>query len=620
MANPYPFNELGTGQNALEITMQSQYQTEEDVFLEKRLFRSRIQFALAFVILLFLILIGRMFYLQWSNFSLYHALSEGNRVSVAPVPPPRGHILDRNQIVLAENIPVFNLAFYRHQIPQLNELQAELKTILPDIPATDIDRFFKKLSRANRYKAQYLPYKLSEKQAATFSVNSHKLPGVMLEARLKRHYPFGKTAVHALGYVGKINQKEAERLSLSRYQGTEITGKLGVEKFYEDQLHGYPGVQEIETNARGRILKTLETTPATPGKDVQLTLDIELQKYIESLVGDTKAAIVALNPKNGEILAYVSTPGYDPNLFVDGISHQNYKSLLEDRNHPLINRVINGQYPPGSTVKPFVGLAALERKQISTHKKIFDPGYFIYKEHRYRDWKRKGHGWVNMDKAIAQSCDTYFYDLGLQMGIDMIHDELYPFGFGHKTGVDLHGESIGILPSKAWKKAAKGESWFNGETIIAAIGQGYFTSTPLQLAKATAILANRGGIVHPHLVKKQGSEEHQQIRIVSHENWENIIKYMTHVLHKPNGTAFTYARNLKFRMAGKTGTAQVFSLNEEEYDEEAIRKNLRDHSLFVGFAPVNEPQIAISVIIENSTQKAAPVAVKIAKHFLDKQK
>jgi len=600
--------------------MNNQYQTEDDVLKEKRLFTQRILVVLIFVAVLLTILISRMGYLQWINFAHYHALSEGNRVSLAPITPARGLILDRNQQVLAENIPVFNLVFYRHQISDFSAIKAKIAALLPNIPPKTLDRFIKKLRTSHKYKPQYLPYKLSEKEAAIFSVNSYQISGVQLEARLKRHYPHGKTAVHALGYVGKISQKDTKTMNESRYQGTETIGKLGVEKFYEDILHGYPGVQEIETNARGKVIRKLESSPATPGQNIQLTLDIELQKYIESLVGNTKAAIVVTEPQSGEILAYVSSPGYDPNLFIDGISHKNYNRLLNDRNHPLINRVINGQYPPGSTVKPFVGLHALEKNLITQEKRIFDPGYFIYKEHRYRDWKRTGHGWVNMDKSIVQSCDTYFYELGLKMGIDTIHEGLYPFGFGHKTDIDLTGESVGILPSKAWKKRTRGQSWFNGETIIATIGQGYFTATPIQLAKATSILANRGKIVQPHLLKGKAKSEQEQIPIVKSQNWNHIIQAMENVMHQPNGTAFSFGKDLPFKMAGKTGTAQVFSLNEAEYDEEAIEKNLRDHSLFIGFAPIKKPKIAISVVIENSTQKAAPVAVKIVEYFLEKQK
>lgn len=595
------------------------YQTDTEIKTERNLFRARIYFAFGFVSVLFLILLGRMAYLQWNNYQHYHAMAEGNRISVSAIPPTRGRILDRNQIVLADNIPVYNLAFLRHQIPNLEQSKQQLQSLLPTIPTSTLDRFYAKLKYRNRYRPQYLPYKLSEEEAAIFAVNSYQFIGVHLEARLKRHYPFGATAVHALGYVGKINSKEYTKIDQARYQGTDIIGKLGIEQFYESQLHGYPGLKQIETNARGRILNQTETQPAISGQDLQLTLDIDLQQYIETLLNNKKAAVVVLQPQSGEILAYVSSPMYDPNLFVDGISHTNYQALLKDRNHPLINRVINGQYPPGSTIKPFVGLTALERNQITPQKKIFDPGYFIYKEHRYRDWKRTGHGWVNLDDSIAQSCDTYFYELGLKMGIDMIHDGLYPFGFGHTTGIDLFGESDGILPSKAWKMEERGKSWFNGETIIAAIGQGYFLSTPLQLAKSSAILANRGGIVQPHLVKNSREQrKNEQIPIVNNQNWEKVIQAMTHVMHKPNGTAYRYAQNLNFKMAGKTGTAQVFSLKEGDYDAENIEDRLRDHSLFIGFAPVNNPEVAISVIMENSTQKAAPVATKILNYYLNR--
>lgn len=600
-------------------TRKHRYQTEAEIQQQKSLFRSRIYFAFAFVLVFFLILFGRMTYLQWTNFSHYHSMAEGNRVSVEPIPPVRGKIYDRNHIVLADNKPVFVLKFSKDKIESLNKTLFHLKSTLPEIPEKTLNKFFKKLKVVSKHRSVYLPYTLSEKEAAQFAVNSYKLPGVTLTAKLKRSYPFENSAVHAIGYVGKINQREAEKLDSKRYQGTDVIGKLGVERYYENQLHGEPGVQQIETNARGRIIQKLETLPAKPGQDIQLTIDIRLQQYIEKLLVGKKAAVVVTEPETGEILAYVSSPGYDPNLFVDGISHKNYNALLNNPQKPLINRVINGQYPPGSTVKPFVALSAIENKIISPNKTIWDPGYFEFADHRYRDWKREGHGKVDMDKAIAASCDTYFYILALDMGIKMIHDDLYPFGFGHKTQIDLHGESSGILPSKEWKQATHGKPWFKGETVIAAIGQGYFLATPIQLAKAVSIIANRGKIIQPHLLKGKDIGLQEQIAIKKIRNWQKVIQSMVNVMHGKDGTARYYTRKLPFRMAGKTGTAQVFSLGDAEYDEENIEKNLRDHSLFIGFAPVEKPQIAISVIIENATVKAAPVAVDIAKYYLTQQ-
>lgn len=592
------------------------YQTESEIFFQKRLFRNRIYFALALALIFFSLLWVRMSYLQWVGYKHYHSMSEGNRISVEAIPPVRGRIFDRNHVLLADNQPVFVLKFSKDKIENIQDSFSILQELLPNLSEERLTRFFDRLKVTSKYRPLYLPYTLSEAEAARFAGHSYQLPGITLVAKLKRMYPFNKSAVHAIGYVGKINQKEFNQLSESEYAGTDVMGKLGVEKYYESVLHGSPGLQQIETNARGRVIQKLESVPAKPGKDIQLTIDIRLQQYIENYLDGKKAAVVVTDPKTGEILAYVSTPGYDPNLFVDGISQVKYQELLKDHNRPLINRVINGQYPPGSTIKPFVALAAIENNIISPYKKIFDPGFLEFKDHRYRDWKRQGHGLVDMNDAVAQSCDTYFYELSLNMGIDLIHDALYPFGFGHHTKIDLYNESVGILPSKAWKRRVKGQTWYKGETIIAAIGQGYFLSTPLQLAKAISIMANRGEIVEPHLLKDNEQTKKEQIPIQNIENWEKVIKAMMDVLHSSRGTARKYGRDLPFKMAGKTGTAQVFSLNEGEYDEENIRKSLRDHSLFIGFAPVKKPKIAISVIIENSTLKAAPVAVDITKYYL----
>lgn len=593
------------------------YQSENQVVQQKKLFRGRLYFALGFSIVFFLILFARMTYLQWVNYDHYHAMSEGNRISVEPLPPVRGKIYDRNNVLLADNQPIFALKFSKDKITDIPATFKALRKLLPNIPDSKLEKFYKQLKVASKYRPIYLPYSLSESEASIFAANSYQFSGVTLSGKLKRIYPFKQVAVHAIGYVGKINQTELKKLNTADYQGTDVIGKTGVERTYESILHGKPGVQQVETNARGKVIRKLETQPATPGKDIQLTIDIRLQTYIEKYLGDKKAAVVVLEPKTGDILAYVSSPGYDPNLFVDGISRKNYSALLNNPYRPLINRVINGQYPPGSTIKPFVALSALENGIIKPYQKITDPGYFDFKKHRYRDWKRGGHGLVDMHKAIVESCDTYFYELSLKMGIQMIHDDLYPFGFGHTTGIDLHGESSGILPSKQWKRTTKNRPWFKGETIIAAIGQGYFLATPIQLAKAVAVMANRGKIITPHLLKGKTIAPQGQIIIHNISNWETVIKAMTDVVHDVHGTAYRYSHNLGFSMAGKTGTAQVFSLGKDEnYDAKTIKKILRDHSLFIGFAPVKKPKIAISVVIENSSVKAAPVAADIARYYL----
>ncbi|WP_319379970.1 penicillin-binding protein 2 [Thiomicrorhabdus sp.] len=599
-----------------------EFHSDQERFRQKHLLKFRLYFAFGFVLILFLFLIGRMAYLQWYNFDRYHGLAEGNRISIETLPPTRGKIYDRNHILLADNQPVYAIKMIREKMTDIDGFQQALQQLMPEIDPASMDKFFKRFKKGNRVKPHTLPFTLNEKQAAQYAVISYRFPGVTLSARLKRVYPFHEHAVHALGYVGRINQKELQKLDSAMYRGTDIIGKSGIEKYYEPLLHGQPGIQQVETNARGRVLRKLETLPAVPGQDIHLTLDIKLQQFAESLFTQKRGGLVALDPQNGEVLAYVSMPTFDPNLFVDGIDHNTYRDLLNNPNRPFINRVINGQYPPGSTIKPFVALGAIENDFISPTKKIYDPGYFEYKNHRYRDWKRSGHGFVDMDDAITQSCDTYFYMLSLDMGIDNIHDALYPFGFGHRTGIDLYGESRGILPSQEWKRETKGKPWYRGETIISSIGQGYNLATPLQLAQATAVLANRGKIVKPHLLRTPLSEPSDQIEIKNIDNWERVITSMSNVMHSRRGTARKHTKDLDFKMAGKTGTAQVFSLKEANYNADEIDKSLHDHSLFIGFAPLDKPKIAVALIVENGgsgSKTAAPMAVNLIKHYLQEQ-
>lgn len=597
-----------------------EFHNDAEIHQQKSLFRSRLLIAFLFTLTLFGFLVGRMAYLQWFNYEQYLGLAEGNRISVETIPPIRGKIYDRNHILLADNQPVYTLSMIREKMDNLDALELEVVDLLDNVDPERITRFFTKFRKWRRSKTYTLPFSLSEEQAARFAVISHQYPGVTLTARLKRTYPYKKTGVHALGYVGRINVKEKAKLDESVYRGTQIIGKSGVERYYEKRLHGKPGIQQIETNARGRILRKLETTPAITGEDLHLSIDIKLQQYAESLFKNKRGSLIAIEPQTGEILSFVSMPTFDPNLFVDGIDQTNYDRLLYDPNRPFINRAINGQYAPGSTIKQFIALGAIENNYISPNKKIYDPGHFEYAGHRYRDWKKGGHGLVNMHKAIVQSCDTYFYELSLDMGIDAIHDVLAPFGFGQKTNIDIHGESKGILPSQEWKRTTKGKPWYRGETIIASIGQGYQLATPVQLAKATAILANRGKVVRPHLLRDPNKEtSSEQITIKKISNWDRTIDAMVDVMHTSSGTARRHGAGLPFKMAGKTGTVQVFSLNQAEYVADEIDKRLHDHSLFVGFAPVDNPQIAVVVIAENAgsgSKTAAPMAVNVIKKYL----
>lgn len=596
------------------------FDSSQAIQQKKRQFRTRLIIAFLVVFSFFLFLTARMAHLQWYNYDQYHSLAEGNRINLEIIPPIRGKIYDRNRRIVADNKPVYSLQLIREDMISIEAFAKEIKQILTDMPQPKLEKFLQRFRNGRRSVPYQLPHTLSEKQAAQFAVINHQYPGVTLHARLKRTYPYKAVGVHAIGYVGRINERELAKLNARRYKGTQVIGKAGVERYYESILQGYPGLQYVETNVRGSTLRQLESEPAISGQDLHLTLDIQLQAFAEKLLAGKRGSIVAIEPKTGEILAFVSVPTYDPNLFVDGIDSKTYRQLMNNPNRPFINRAINGQYPPGSTIKPFVALGAIEREIISPAKKIYDPGFFEYKGHRYRDWKRTGHGLVDMNAAIAQSCDTYFYELSLDMGVDTIHDSLAPFRLGQKTGIDLFGESKGILPSQAWKMKTKGKPWYRGETIISSIGQGYNLTTPLQLATATAILANRGKQIIPHLAINGMDKPSDQVSIQNIENWEKVIKAMEDVMHGKRGTARHLGRNLPFKLAGKTGTAQVFSLNEADYDADSLDKKLHDHSLFLGFAPIDQPKIAVAVIAENSgsgSKTAAPVAVSVIKRYLN---
>lgn len=587
---------------------------------QKTLFSNRLVFAAAIILLTFGLLLARMTYLQWFNHEQYLGLSEGNRISVQTIAPDRGKIYDRNRVTLVDNQPVYSMSFLREQIHNLEHTLEQIHQLLPDIRQETLNQFAQRLQRTPRHRELTLPYTLTEQEAARFAVNSYRFPGVKLDARLKRVYTHDASAVHLLGYVGRISQQDFQRLDRSRYRGTDITGKLGIERFYEEQLQGFPGLQRVETNAQGRVLRILETIPSTPGKDLRLTIDIRLQQFIEQMLEGRRGSVVAIEPGTGEILAFVSMPTYDPNLFVDGIDHANYNRLLNDTNKPLINRASRGQYPPGSTTKPFIALGALEQGVTTMSERIFDPGYFEFQDRRYRNWRREGHGWTDLKRSIVESVDTYYYKMSLDIGIDGIYSMLAPFGFGHPTGLDLQGEASGILPSQAWKMATHGKPWFRGETIISSIGQGYNLVTPVQLAKATAVLANRGRVITPHLLKDSELPEPLQIPIRNRSHWEYVIDGMIDTVHTPRGTAWNAGRHIKdYRIAGKTGTVQVFSLNEGEYVEEELDQSLHSHSMFIAFAPASRPKIALAVIVENAGgggRVAAPIGIQSIDYYL----
>ena len=606
----------------------------KDHLFETRLITNRAILLLVAGGLLLSILLVRLLYLQVVSHEHYTTLSEDNRVNLQPLPPNRGLIFDRNGILLAENLPSYRLEITPEQVDDMGATLGALEDII-EISDTDRSRFEKLLARKPRFEAVPLRFHLNDEEVARFSVNRHRFPGVDITAGLARHYPQGPHAVHALGYVGRIDEKALKILDSSNYRGTSHVGKNGIEKTYEELLHGKVGLQQVETTAQGRIIRVLNRTPPVSGSNLYLTIDSHLQKVAEAAFADYSGSAIAIDPNNGDILALVSLPTYDPNPFVNGIDYDAYAALRNNDKEPLFNRALRGQYPPGSTVKPFMGLAGLETGVTSEHSKTYCPGFYMLpgKDRKYRDWKRSGHGTVDLNSAITQSCDVYFYDLAQSMGIDRIHDYLQHFGFGKAAGIDIQGELPGLLPSKEWKRSRRNQPWFPGETIITGIGQGFFLVTPIQLAVATAALANGGQMLQPKIVHAEQEAEsdellphHSQvvetITIGEQQHWDMVINAMADVVHGARGTARNIGKDSPYMIAGKTGTAQVFGLKEEEeYDAEAIAEKLRDHALFIAFAPIDDPKIAVAVIVENGGgggSVAAPIARTILDAYLEK--
>ena len=605
----------------------------KDHLFESRLITNRAILLLVAGGLLLSVLLIRLLYLQVVWHDHFTTLSEDNRLKLLPLPPNRGLIYDRNGILLAENLPSYRLEITPEQVDDMGATLSALEDII-EIRDIDRSRFEKLLARKPRFEAIPLRFHLNDEDVARFSVNRHRFPGVDITAGLARHYPQGPHAVHALGYVGRIDEKALQVLDNSNYRGTSHVGKNGIEKTYEELLHGKVGLQQVETTAQGRIIRILHRTPPVSGRNIYLTIDSRVQAAAEKAFGDYSGAAIAIDPNNGDVLAFVSLPTYDPNPFVNGIDYDDYAALRNNDKEPLFNRVLRGQYPPGSTIKPFMGLAGLESGITGIHSKTYCPGFYMLpgKDRKYRDWKRRGHGTVDLNIAITQSCDVYFYDLAQSMGIDGIHDYLQHFGFGKASGIDIQGELSGLLPSKDWKRSHRDQPWFPGETIIAGIGQGFFLVTPIQLAAATAALANGGRMLQPQIVyaeQEADSDEllphqpqlHETITIHEQQHWDHVITAMTDVVHSARGTARRIGKDSPYKIAGKTGTAQVFGLKEEEkYDAAAIAEKLRDHALFIAFAPVDDPKIAIAVIVENGGgggSVAAPIARAIMDAYLN---
>jgi penicillin-binding protein 2 len=606
--------------------------TLKDIEKESSLIRSRVFSAAAIVILLVLALIGRLFYLQVIQYDHFITLSKSNRVKVLPIPPIRGLIFSRDNVLVADNQPSYSLELIPEQIDNLDKTIDQLSRLI-DIGAESIN-LFKKLRRGKRrFDSIPLKFKLSENEVARLSVERHKFPGVEVVARPYRHYPEKSGLVHVLGYVGRIDEKELQEIDESDYLGTSHIGKLGVEKAYEDKLHGHVGHQQVEVNAQGRIIRVLERTPPEPGQNIHLTLDLSFQSAASKIMQGRRGSIVAIDPNNGDILALVSSPAYDPNPFVNGIDSKSYKALLSAKDTPLINRALNGKYPPGSTVKPFLGIAALAYGVREAVETTWCKGWYTLKghEHRYRDWKKAGHGNVDLNYAIMQSCDVYFYTLAHDLGITRLYKALTNFGFGFKTGIDIGGESTALVPSIDWKRRVLNQPWYPGETLIAGIGQGYVLATPIQLATATAALANHGKRVSPRLVNKTSdpiSGEFTTLPLATpnyvsgykKEYWDYIIQAMEDVVHGERGTARRSGANAAYKFAGKTGTAQVAGIGQDEkYNKDDVPEHLRDHALFIAFAPVEAPKIALAIVVENGgsgSSTAAPIARKLLDHYL----
>ncbi|TIE10663.1 penicillin-binding protein 2 [Legionella pneumophila] len=581
---------------------------------------------MAILIILSLILILRLAFLQISEFKRYQTLSLKNQMSVIPIAPPRGVILDRNGVLLAENIPVYVLEITPERVKDMKQTLTKLRELIPSITDEDIDSFNKTRLQNRSFVPIPIKLKLSQEEVATFASNQYHFPGVSIKARLMRHYPLGEITAHALGYVGRINIQELKQVDSTNYRATNFIGKAGIEKYYEDILHGKVGYQMVETDVSGRTLRIINKVNPHSGAKLYLSIDARLQEAAYNALKDKRGAVVVINSRNGEVLAMVSSPSFDPNIFVSGVSKADYKVLSNALQRPLFNRAVRGVYPPASTIKPFVGLAGLDKGFITTTTEIYDPGKYKLptSSHVYRDWKKTGHGVINFKRAITVSCDTFFYQLGNKMGISNIEDMLVKFGLGQLTHVDLHEEANGVIPSARWKRQTKGVSWYPGDTLISAIGQGFMLATPLQMANATASLSQHGQRFRPHLLIKtvnsdtNETEEYKPfeeypVSLRDEANWDVVIDAMHSVLTSNEGTGYRFGRNPPYPVAGKTGTAQVYSGRQyEKAKYEDIPEHLRDNSLFIAFTPVEKPEIAIAVVVENDT-----IASTVARKVLD---
>ncbi|PIX99910.1 MAG: penicillin-binding protein 2 [Hydrogenophilales bacterium CG_4_9_14_3_um_filter_59_35] len=597
-------------------------------------FRWRLGIAAAGAVLLFTLLAGRFFFLQVTQYEYFHTLAENNRISIVPVVPNRGLILDRNGIVLAHNYSAYTLEITPSKIQDMEATINGLATLV-DIQQRDRKRFRRLLEESRNFESLPIRARLNDIEVARFAANRFRFPGVDIKARLFRHYPKGELASHAIGHIGRINEADLDQLEASEdmanYRGSDHIGKLGVEQSYEKQLHGVTGFEQVETDAGGHAIRTLSRRAPVSGSDLTLTLDSRLQEVADKAFEQYRGALVAIDPKNGEVLAFISKPGFDPNLFIDGIDPTSWDALNNSPDKPLNNRALRGQYPPGSTFKPFMALAGLELGKRTPSYTISDPGFFTLpgNSHHYRDWKTGGHGTVDLYKSIVISCDTYYYRLANDLGPDNIFNFIGQFGFGKKTGIDIEGETTGLLPSREWKMKRYHQKWYAGDTISVGIGQGYNLATPLQLAFATAILANNGTVIRPHLVRSILDAGTNQVRTMpaakpvalalKPENLELVKKAMIAVT-QPGGTAARVGAGAPYLIAGKTGTAQVIAIKQtEKYVASRVSERNRDHALFIAYAPADDPKIALAILVENGGHGgsvAGPIARVVIDYFL----
>jgi penicillin-binding protein 2 len=614
--------------------MNNRRQTIRDFTAESNLFLRRCLFAVCLCLVLILVVLSNLYSLQIDQFEDYQIRADGNRIKVIPVAPNRGIIYDRNGIIIAENRPVFNLEVSLEQVEDIDKVLNELQQLL-QLTATDMARFERNRKRQRRFHPVTLIANMDEGMMALFSAQQHRFDGVAVEASLARYYPYGSALTHVLGYVSKINARDLNLIASwgqqSNYAASKNIGKQGIERYYEERLHGKVGYAHLEVDSKGRTLRVLEQTPPQPGEDLILNIDIELQLYVQSLLTDKKGSVVVSDPSDGGILAMYSSPSYDPNLFVNGISQKEYSKLIENNDRPLLNRAVQGQYPPASLIKPHIALLGLESQNITDKTKIQDKGYYQLEnvEHVWRDWLKRGHGKVNVKRSIEVSCDTFFYELAYKLGIDTIHEYMEQFGFGVHTNIDLLEESDGNLPSRGWKRAKFNQPWYIGDTISVGIGQGYWTATPVQLVDSVNTIINYGVKNRPKLLKASIQDDlvvteplnsAEPIRVLQKKNWDLVQQAMFDTVNQPHGTAFKAFRKTTYASAGKTGTAQLFSVGQDEdVDDLIIAEYLKDNAMYLGYAPAKDPKLSVIVALENAGgggSNAAPISRSVMDYWL----